>query len=460
MSLLFLTFILGVLSILIIKFLTKRWLTPNTLYWAAWLLAISCVEFSAWGGVLPKLGPLASRLIFQSHLGAFAGFILASYFLLVTGKRLNNKEVRILPFIFPKKLLRDISIFYVSVAILHLAYRISLLEGVNEFVYYTIRQDFLSLRDPFRVTQFSSISFSLVPFIFALLAAEDRFDNSIRLKRLLPIFFAAVLHGLAMGGRLWMAMPIGYYLFSYTLLKLNDQPLQLRSLVRKFAQPFLIIILLFIVLGSLRSDNLSRSTNLAYGKSWYQRSDGVMSPIAYIGVAPASLELTSRFAAQIKPLNGQLLMPWFARRLDDLGLLTRYMDQELVMRRDEVRAIDHRVAATQCTVLCLVVGDFGVDSIAYVMGFLMASCQFFALVLVGKGYIRHAIASTLTAATFLTIQDGWFGIPLNAVGIIGVVVLRWFIIKYIEREKLLEQRKELKRNLVSKLKVKTTISTG
>ncbi len=232
-------------------------------------------------------------------------------------------------------------------------------------------------------------------------------------------------------GRIWLAYPLASYLFSYLLLSLNADSAGsvLRSALKKLAPLIAAGLLLFIVADVTRRTEFAMDVSpLSERLAAAPQASGIMAPVTYTGVALAAIDLTSQSANTSAPLYGQMLFPWFAQQLGRLGLID-YYDQNWVINRDGIREIDHRVASTQCTVLCLAVGDFGFDAAPYAIGVLMGLCQFGALVFVGKGMFRQILAATCVMAAAMTVQDTWFGIPTNAVGIpaaaLLVLYIRW-----------------------------------
>jgi oligosaccharide repeat unit polymerase len=444
MNLIVLTLLLGVPSTLASVLLLQRLFTALFWYWFAWLVALISAEISAQLGFLPTIGPLAQQIIIDAHIGAFVGFIVAlavASLMLTKRQPQQNNRPR---FVFSQRLLKHLSLFFLAVAVIHLVYRVSLVGDVGGVLFFQIRQDFLALRDPLRITQFSSIIFTLVLPIFALLGAEDHEQGDVRLKRLFPLYLAGLIHGIAMGGRIWLLMPVLYYIFSYLLLSdVRDRSSQ-RILFKRLRLITLTVIILFVALGGMKSVD---SSTRAASEHWYQNPSGILSPMVYAGVALASLDATAWNATQIRPLHGQLLFSWFAERLNSLGLLNNHMTQEEVVRRDLVYLVDWRVAATQCTVLCLAVGDFGLSNVVLAMAILMGLCQLASTGWQGQGYMRQILATIAVMAAFMTVQDTWFGIPVNAVGIILTIPLIWLIGKYNKKDVLLDRRTKLRERI-------------
>lgn len=450
MNLITLTLLLGVPSTLVSVFLLQRLFTAMFWYWFAWLITLICAEIAAQLGFLPTIGPLAHQIITDAHIGAFIGFMVAIAVVGLMQTKKQPQQADSPRFVFSQRLLKHLSLFYLAVAVIHLTYRVSLLGDIGDILLFQIRQDFLALRDPLRITQFSSIIFTLVLPIFALLAAEDHEQKKIRLKRLFPLYIAGLIHGVAMGGRIWLLMPVLYYVFSYLLLSdIRDRSLQW-MLFKRLRVILVMVVILFIVLGGMKSsDSLGSSAS----EQWYRNPSGVLSPITYAGVALASLDATAWNAAQVRPLHGQLLFSWFAERLNSLGLLNNFMTQEEVIRRDLVYSVDWRVAATQCTVLCLVVGDFGISNVMLVMAVLMGLCQLISAGWQGRGYVRQILATIAVMAAFMTVQDTWFGIPVNAVGVSLAIPLIWLIRKYNEKDVILDRRARLRKRIDAPLPV-------
>lgn len=452
MNLITLTLLLGIPSTLASVFLLQRLFTAVFWYWFAWLVTLMCVDIAAQLGFLPNIGPLAHQIITDAHIGAFIGFMVALAVVGLMQAKKQPQQADSQRFAFSQRLLKHLSLFYLAVAVIHLAYRVSLLGGVGDILLFQIRQDFLALRDPLRITQFSSIIFTLVLPIFALLGAEDHEQRNVRLKRLFPLYVAGLIHGVAMGGRIWLLMPVLYYVFSYLLLSdIRDRSSQW-MLFKRLRVILVMVVILFIVLGGMKS--IDSRGSLA-SEQWYQNPSGVLSPIIYAGVALASLDATAWNAAQVRPLHGQLLFSWFAERLNGLGLLNNFMTQEEAVRRDLVYLVDWRVAATQCTVLCLVVGDFGISNVMLVMAVLMGLCQFISAGWQGRGYIRQILATIAVMAAFMTVQDTWFGIPANVVGVLLTIPLVWLLRQYNRKDEILERRARLREQLVSPLSAST-----
>jgi hypothetical protein len=243
-------------------------------------------------------------------------------------------------------------------------------------------------------------------------------------------------------------MPILYYVFSYLLLPQVKDRFSQQIILKRIRLLPVIIVLLFVILGGLKSTTVGTATDAS---RWYQNPSGVLSPVVYAGVALASLDATAWNAAQVRPLQGQLLFSWFAERLNNMGLLSRYMTQEEVIRRDLVYQIDWRVSATQCTVLCLVVGDFGIPNVMPVMAMLMGVCQLVSVGWQGKVHFRQVLATIAVMAAFMTVQDTWFGIPANAVGIIATIPLTLLIRQYNRKDEILCRRAMLREQLANPL---------
>jgi hypothetical protein len=447
MDLVVLTLVLGVPSTLFAVVLLQRLFIAVFWYWLAWLFALLSAVISSQLGFLPSIGPLAHSVITNAHIGAFIGFLVATALVSLGKRKRQAQQKNDARFTFSARLLTHLNLFYLLVAIVHLTYRLSLV-GAADILLFQIRQDFLAQRDPLRITQFSSIVFTLMLPIFALLAAEDFEKRTVRLKRLLPLYLAGLIHGIAMGGRIWLLMPILYYVFSYLLLPQVKDRFSQQIILKRIRLLPVIIVLLFVMLGGMKSTTIATATDTG---RWYQNPSGILSPAVYAGVALASLDATAWNAAQVRPLQGQLLFSWFAERLNNMGLLSRYMTQEEVIRRDLVYQVDWRVSATQCTVLCLVVGDFGIPNVMPVMAVLMGVCQLVSAGWQGKGYVRQVLATIAVMAAFMTVQDTWFGIPANAVGIIATIPLTVLIHQYNKKDAIHNRRAMLREQLVNPL---------
>jgi hypothetical protein len=424
MNLILLTGMLGISSVLLIRKVTGNWFTPVFWYWIVWSVALTCEAIASSGGVLPEIGPLAQDLIVGVHVSVFFGFVVATYFAVVTKVKTTVVAANLVR--VPQKFLQITTVFYFVLGIVHLVNRITLIGSVSETILQDIRTDYLA--DPTGLTQIATIAFTPLIFLVAILAFEDYQDGTVRLKRMALLYLAANIHGIAMGGRIWLVTPIAFYIFSYLILPRTT--VQTKAAARRLMKPFsrlaVVAIALFILLGTFRTSDIETIAP-KMDVAWYEQSSGIMLPITYAAVPLAAIDLTSQYAALTPPNYGQLLFPWFADKLNDLGMLSRYVDQSVAIRRDDIRRIDYRVASTQCTVICLAVGDFGIPATPYVVGLLMAACQFVALTWAGRGIFRHAVAVTCVMAAAMTPQDGWFGIPTNVVGLASMLVFSWYL---------------------------------
>ena len=311
--------------------------------------------------------------------------------------------------LLPRELFRTITIFYLVLGAAHLLYRLAIVGSLSSSVLLDIRISYLD--DPYGFTRLATIVFTPLLPIFALYGADDKSRGQIDLKRMLSLYFAAALHGFAMGGRIWLAYPLASYLFSYPASESSSADSAgsvLRSALKKLAPLIAAGLLLFIVADVTRRTEFAMDVSpLSERLAAAPQASGIMAPVTYTGVALAAIDLTSQSANASAPLYGQMLFPWFAQQLGRRGLIHCY-DQNWVINRDGIREIDHRVASTHRTVLCLAVGDFGFDAAPYAIGVLMGLCQFRALVFVGKGMFRQILAATCVMAAAMTVQDTWF----------------------------------------------------
>jgi hypothetical protein len=437
MLLIFVTAILGFISTLISKRLTRVTFTPCLWYWVGWLSMLIAYELSRLAGILPEIRPLAQDLIIQAHIGAFFGFVIASIMIPVLRGIPKVGQLRPYDIQLPKRFVRIILWTYGVVGLAHLAYRIASVDRITSSILYDIRVSYII--DPYGFTQISSYIFTSVWVVAGLFGWEDA-NHGIQMKRLSILFFVSGLHGVAMGGRGWIvAVPLTYA-FSYLLARDNQRLLasvnNVLKLTRKLSWVIVMGFVSFVLLAILRSPDPATKWVAERELPWYQRKESIMMPLWYLALPIDGIDVKAEYAAAYGPVYGQLLFPWFAKQLGRLGLLENMEVYATVLGDEFLRTQRDIRGWAQATVLPVIVGDFGMGSVPYVMATLMGMSQIFAICWRRRGIWKHSVAVMLTVAAFHTIQDAWFGIDGNVWGLGWAALFQLLINKNCRKESL------------------------
>lgn len=429
--LLLITAFLGALNIFLCRFFIKRIASPAFFYWTAWLIGIACANLSAYWHILPPITPVGTRVILQSHVACFVGFLLAS---VIFGRHFNSDQA--LHWIERTDAetyghaIKKVVVFLLLVAIAHLAYRLVRV-GPGLFVsgnpLLQLRYSFL-YEDIGLTRYFNGLESGLITVAALqgwMLAKSKRLDK----VALWGLVAAVVIQNLALGGRqyileVFLALIAGYFVARSSLEKQGKRG---RILYVRVLGYVLILVILFTIIGNFKEGRAPFDLQARAGTApaWVP-SDALSYaavPIAALGPITSNLRFTNR-------TYGGFTFEWVFDWLSRIGLVSRecvYSSAGDVFGREYIRRTDYRIGYTQGTAFAYMASDFGPDNVWLAAGIILAILQALFLVLLKRSALGFVAAVLCCTAAFMTIQFSEFLTGTFVFALLYAAVIAWMV---------------------------------
>jgi hypothetical protein len=442
-ELIYLILLFGSVNCIVLRLKTKQYVTASNLFYLAWLIILPLSEYASASGYIPRIDGYSLQLLFKAHVGAFFGFLFANFYILSKGLRSPQQFVRnsveiVKMEIFIARHYTKILILLGSLGLLHLVERLNSVGFDSSSLLGDIRNDYLENRLSF-LGRISAYFFTAVTPLSVILGFLDARRGNINLNRIVWLVLVSATHGLAMGGRGFLAGVILPYLLSFYLaVKVFGQKVRGFQLLRKVGAYFVAASLLFTYLGEVRSSSSGPTSMkmVSADANIFERARVMM--VSWVGVAVPAIGPTSRFASQVEPLNGYLIYGFFSDQLEKFGMPIVEIPKnkpDFIRNPDAIDAIRNKIGRlgyTPPTIIPKLIEDAGESFMPYYLGLLMFICHVWSVRLAGMGLFRHSLACIAIQAAYMTVQTYFFLFSATYIGLIWTLIIIYLALKSVK----------------------------
>ena len=381
------------------------------MYWVAWvILAVAALHAEAqelMSPVPPELVSLLVELQLVAAIALLCGSIIFRNVRFRAGAEDDPGKYL--------KLCRSLVIVMATVGAIHLIERLITVGFNLAEVFYNLRISFIeeNLTPLGKISAYFSTGGPVVAIIYA---RHDRV-HGIDLKRIAYLVAALGLHGIALGGRGFLAGPVIVYALAFLTAPRPSVVPPLPPLRIVFSY-LMISLLAFVILGEWR-----------FGKTAaHQNSESSMivraidAPAVWIGTSLVSCE-PAMHAMNDLDTNGRLIFEWPALQLERIGLFeieTKTINMEI---RQSIMTELPEAINYPPTILPYLVGDFGARNLHVSVFLMLFIVQGFSLMLTSRVMLQHTLLVFLLTGTFYTIQSNMFFTAGNCLGLLWLAIL-------------------------------------
>ena len=245
------TFFLIASNLAAIRLISKKWITPALLFWAAWLFAILSALFTNNNPFFDYNYPIdysTKGCILIAFLGAFLGFPAGT---VIYNSTKRKSAPRVTFTHKPFRRIHNVEVSLKFVSVLFLA--VGLQQFISSFLEYgalsIIRA---SLQEISEDRSGLLLYFFYLPYPFLIyLGCIDSIDMRIRWKIIAPILLGLLFYGLSSGARQEFAIGFVLYGISRVLYKFNFVQLSSISFLKEFRRAARFLIIAFFVFASI-----------------------------------------------------------------------------------------------------------------------------------------------------------------------------------------------------------------
>lgn len=395
-SLLQQTLILGFLSLLLVKLITKNIITAALAYWVGWVFLILGASIALKNDWISNIGDVAFFYIMQLHYGAFIGFLLASIISNLNKKNynpiLNNNLFNHANFIYERISGKALAFLFIFGTIF-LIQRVSVI-GINPDYLSNVR-DVYNERNISFISKIGSHLGVIVNFIIIMIAVRDA-RHGINSKNLIITILAAAPLGIANGGRIFLLSYLLFYMCSFLLARKhygNIKYILKWNEWKKVTTIFGSLLIVFALMGFNRG---------GYGDSFNPFFTILIWPVSTIW----AMDSWIIEAMSSKSTNGLNTFGWLFDIAHRLGIYSFYEEKEIISSTLHFFEMTHNSASViPRSIIPDLIFDFGTKGVFWGMLIISLLLQLFTLNFSGRGIFFHTLATLSLLAAFMTIQN-------------------------------------------------------
>lgn len=398
---------IALFSLFICKKLNSQRITAERAFWGIWIFLVVSAEivtnFDFFEYPYP-IDTITRIYTLQLFLASAIGFILATFFVFISKKKIRTK-MDISEILDNWKALTDKRKLYISIVFFAV--------GIAEFLINYIRYgNLLDLR--LGSIEETHIGFQGYTYFFyfahSFLLLLGYIDGNLRKISKIPVFLAIaglIFHNLSVGGRINIVLGPLFYIISY-MLCFNTNLKDDREEYYRARRYFLIFIgyffIIFSIIGLLRSwvvDFSSISTVEGFFNKVF------FAVPKYISDAYVSISVHAGHALSVEPQFGKFTFDALYRILDKIDVVE-------TIKPDLFGHILYRHtpapwAWTQTNVIPRLIADFGEFFWVMVSFFIAFFTQWISIYLSKRDFIKHSVVTMVVICTIYTIQAAmWF----------------------------------------------------
>jgi oligosaccharide repeat unit polymerase len=400
------TFIM-VSNLILIRLISKRWISPALFFWSAWMFAILSALFTNNNSFFEYDYPIdfaTKQYILIAFSGVFLGFPVGSLiYNSVKGKLGLQRNFSHEPIKRIYKIeanLKYISLLFLSV-------------GLQQFITNLIEYGSLSiLRGMLQeISEDRSgllVYFFYLPYLFLIyLGYIDSMDKKVRWKLIAPFLLGLLFYGLSSGARQEFAIGFVLYGLSRLLFNINYINFSGISFYKEFRKASRFVIIAFIVfatIGMIRAGFSDRNQISQEGRErFYQYV--VFSIFWYVTESLVSTGEHANNSEKYGLQYGRYTLDGPYRLLKITGLIEG--DQVDVFEHDNYILTSSPYGWSQTNSIPKMIADFGVGG--SIFGFFLISLigQYLGLACIGRSLFNHSIGVVAYFSMIYSIQGSY-----------------------------------------------------
>lgn len=380
--------------------INKRLVTGSFAFWSGWLFLIGGTLSFINNGFLNNFSLFTINTISTFHRGACVGFLIGSILVGSRKRGLHFQKRTSNLFYFSKYLTEKISHKVINilliVGIIFFVQRISVV-GFNLNFFTSAREIYLEKEFNF----FSWLGTHLSVIVYTFIIIQGVFDGfeKMNLKKLFKIILYCSPLFLANATRTFLLYPFIYYFSSLLLIRSSlgrvDFLLKRKEIVI-FSSSILTFLIIFAVIGFYRGGYGNEFNLYLLILSW---------PVS----TSFALESWLIAANNSQSLSGLLSFEWFINFFDKLGLMDYSSERDIL---DNIKYgfqnSNNPAHVIPKSIIPEIIFDFGVNSLFLVTLVITMVSQIVSISFLGRGLIKHTIATLTFIAMFMTIQTSIF----------------------------------------------------
>lgn len=398
--------------------LNKTLIAGSTSFWFAWILLLLGTKSFVGNNLMQDFGEIEYSYVSLFHRAAFIGFIIGSFISYLNYHNNKGKQVDFDSMYVLSKYLTE----FVSRKILNIILIIGVIFFLTRLQQISLGSDyFTDAREIYKEREFNFFNWigtHLTVVIYCLLIFQGVYDSfhKMNLKKLLKVILYCSPLFLANSTRTFLIFPLINYFAGFllmrSLLTYNFKVIK-RSEIFNFSLLLFSMLMIFSIIGFLRG---------GYGKEFSLYTTIVSWPVS----TSYALESWLNAAIISDSTNGLLTFDWFANFIERIGLIDFTSEKDILTNINKgFKRHNNPAPYIPRSIIPDIIFDFGKESLFIVTFIITALSQVITINFAGKGLAKHAFASLVFIAMFMTIQKSIFS-PGFVSACFWIIILNWF----------------------------------